>query len=201
MVSKNKKRLMPMVVPMLQERQRMMDTHGDEWEDKPVRHRLRVLLNTLRNRSSYPSWSGGSVICSSGCWRRRVRRARRSTTSSRRSSSSTLARSTRRAGCVLSPSRHTKEAHRAPAGIYACVVQRCGVSAVRPAASGGDRGHRRAGRVEQSLAGQDAQAGQLLQGDDASRRRLPPCVPLLRLSVPSFLQLTSRPQWVSSARR
>ena len=46
MVSKNKKRLMPMVVPMLQERQRMMDTHGDDWEDKPVRHRSRVLLNT-----------------------------------------------------------------------------------------------------------------------------------------------------------
>lgn len=37
MVSKNKNILMPMVIPMLQERQRMMDTRGEDWEDKPVR--------------------------------------------------------------------------------------------------------------------------------------------------------------------
>ena len=36
MVSKNKNILMPMVIPMLQERQRMMDAHGDDWEAKPV---------------------------------------------------------------------------------------------------------------------------------------------------------------------
>ena len=37
MVSKNKHILMPMIVPMLQERQRMFEQFGDNWEDKPVR--------------------------------------------------------------------------------------------------------------------------------------------------------------------
>lgn len=37
MVSKNKRALMPMVVPMLQERQKMYEKYGDDWADKPVR--------------------------------------------------------------------------------------------------------------------------------------------------------------------
>ncbi|KAI0650914.1 cytochrome P450 [Trametes meyenii] len=35
MVSKNKRTLMPMVIPMLQQRQEMYEKHGDDWEGKP----------------------------------------------------------------------------------------------------------------------------------------------------------------------
>ena len=44
MVSKNKHILMPMIVPMLQERQKMFEQYGDSWEDKPVR--LEYFLHT-----------------------------------------------------------------------------------------------------------------------------------------------------------
>ncbi|TFK79819.1 cytochrome P450 [Polyporus arcularius HHB13444] len=47
MVSKNKKKLMPMVIPMLQERQRMMEAHGDDWEGHP-RDLLQWLLEEAR---------------------------------------------------------------------------------------------------------------------------------------------------------
>ncbi|KAI0684429.1 cytochrome P450 [Earliella scabrosa] len=51
MVSKNKNILMPMVIPMLQERQRMMDTHGDDWEAKP-RDMLQWLLEEARAKGT-----------------------------------------------------------------------------------------------------------------------------------------------------
>ncbi|OSC97933.1 cytochrome P450 [Trametes coccinea BRFM310] len=51
MVSKNKKVLMPMIVPMLQERQRMYEMHGDDWEDKP-RDFLQWLLEEGRHKDT-----------------------------------------------------------------------------------------------------------------------------------------------------
>ncbi|KAI0758034.1 cytochrome P450 [Fomes fomentarius] len=51
MVSKNKNILMPMVIPMLQERQRMMDTRGEDWEDKP-RDMLQWLLEEARAKGT-----------------------------------------------------------------------------------------------------------------------------------------------------
>ncbi len=47
MVAKNKTVLTPMVVPMLQERQRMLDAHGPDWDDKP-RDLLQWLLEEAR---------------------------------------------------------------------------------------------------------------------------------------------------------
>ena len=51
MVAKNKKVLMPMVIPMLQERQRMLDAHGPDWEDKP-RDMLQWLLEEARAKGT-----------------------------------------------------------------------------------------------------------------------------------------------------
>ena len=51
MVSKNKKVLAPMVVPMLQERLRMMDAHGADWDDKP-RDMLQWLLEEARAKGT-----------------------------------------------------------------------------------------------------------------------------------------------------
>nr|VWO96347.1 Uncharacterized protein [Ganoderma boninense] len=51
MVGKNKAVLMPMVVPLLQERQRMLDAHGPEWEDKP-RDMLQWLLEEAQAKGT-----------------------------------------------------------------------------------------------------------------------------------------------------
>nr|VWO96344.1 Putative calcium-binding protein [Ganoderma boninense] len=51
MVGKNKAVLMPMVVPLLQERQRMLDTHGSDWEDKP-RDMLQWLLEEAQAKGT-----------------------------------------------------------------------------------------------------------------------------------------------------
>ncbi|TBU42680.1 cytochrome P450 [Dichomitus squalens] len=51
MVAKNKQILTPMVVPMLQERQRLMDEHGESWDDKP-RDMLQWLLEEARAKGT-----------------------------------------------------------------------------------------------------------------------------------------------------
>ncbi|KAH9884927.1 cytochrome P450 [Cubamyces lactineus] len=51
MVSKNKHILMPMIVPMLQERQRMFEQFGDNWEDKP-RDLLQWILDEGREKGT-----------------------------------------------------------------------------------------------------------------------------------------------------
>nr|BED42931.1 cytochrome P450 monooxygenase [Trametes versicolor] len=51
MVSKNKRALMPMVVPMLQERQKMYEKYGDDWADKP-RDLLQWLLDEGRDKGT-----------------------------------------------------------------------------------------------------------------------------------------------------
>ncbi|KAI1791098.1 cytochrome P450 [Ganoderma leucocontextum] len=51
MVAKSKTLLMPMVIPMLQERQRMLDAHGPDWDDKP-RDMLQWLLEEARAKGT-----------------------------------------------------------------------------------------------------------------------------------------------------
>ncbi|KAI0371432.1 cytochrome P450 [Pilatotrama ljubarskyi] len=51
MVSKNKRILMPMVVPMLQERQAMYEKYGDDWAEKP-RDLLQWLLDEGREKGT-----------------------------------------------------------------------------------------------------------------------------------------------------
>ncbi|KAJ8469311.1 hypothetical protein ONZ51_g9081 [Trametes cubensis] len=51
MVSKNKHILMPMIVPMLQERQKMFEQYGDSWEDKP-RDLLQWILDEGREKGT-----------------------------------------------------------------------------------------------------------------------------------------------------
>ncbi|KAH9939336.1 cytochrome P450 [Epithele typhae] len=51
LVSKSRSKLRPIVIPLLQERQRMMELHGDSWEDKP-RDMLQWLLEEAASKGT-----------------------------------------------------------------------------------------------------------------------------------------------------